>query len=234
MILRERFGVSFFTSDLITVPHGFSTRLGGVSDAPFDTLNLGSSAVDSGVLENYERFAAAVGIQREDFVFTRQVHGDHLEWAENRVLEDCDGLLTRRKNRALTVVWADCVPILLQGENCVAAVHSGWRGTKLNIAAKAVKMMESSKIRAAIGPCICKKCFEVQNDVACEFPAYAEKISETHWQIDLRDIVKNQLKSAGVSEIDVSEQCTCCEEKLFFSHRRNGQPRGTHSAVIAL
>ncbi|GHU88963.1 laccase domain protein [Clostridia bacterium] len=230
MELNERGGVQFFTSKLITVPHGFATRVGGVSEPPFDTLNLGSSAIDGAVTENYLRFAKAIGVPRESLVFTKQVHGDNIVWAENRGKDDCDGLITRQKGLTLTILWADCVPILLQGDGCVAAVHAGWRGTALGIVKKTVKMM-SGNIRAAIGPAIGKCCFEVQSDVARHFPK-SEKSDGEHWKVDLKAINRDQLLSAGVTEIDISEECTHCNEKLFFSHRRTGNPRGTQAAVI--
>ena len=151
-------GVTFHTADAFTaaggVAHGFATRLGGVSTGPYAQLNLGITRPDerAAVRENYHRFCAAIGVDETRLVMTHQVHEDGIRVATAAdVLPDLldpidyrvDGLVTNTPGLALTIYYADCIPVLLYDPvgKAIAAVHSGWRGTSLGIAPKAVAKM---------------------------------------------------------------------------------------------
>ncbi len=165
------------------VRHGFSTRRGGVSPSPFDTLNLGPAVADKreNIYANFDRFCAAVGVRRSQLVLTKQVHedtvrvvtrddcGDGLE----RPAVPCDALIACDPAVALMVFFADCTPVLLYDPDtqAVGALHAGWRGTALGIARKTVNVMRETfstnpaRLRAAIGPCIHPCCFKTRRDV---------------------------------------------------------------------
>lgn len=180
-------GVRFAFSPLLGVPHGFSTRIGGVSTLPHTaSLNLSADCGDGRdcVLENLRRFCAAVGIAADGIVSPPQIHS-----ASVRVVTDadrgrgyfrpaefsCDGTISVTRDVSPAVRTADCVPILLSARDkegvpfAVAAIHAGWRGTSAGIAAEAVRLLVSlgadpARICAAIGPSISRCCYEVGQD----------------------------------------------------------------------
>ncbi|MCL1819864.1 MAG: peptidoglycan editing factor PgeF [Oscillospiraceae bacterium] len=250
--------VRFYTSEVLDgVTHAFSTRVGGVSRPPFDTLNLGSSEYDdeNDILQNYNLFTSAIGIDPESLVFTKQIHSDRIRVAgynhrgngfSRPSMWECDALITDVPGVTLTIFWSDCVPILLYDPTvrAIGAVHAGWRGTAAAIAVKtAAAMVERygcSDIRAAIGPAIGACCFETDDDVpramrfgGADMSAYIAK-SGDKYQIDLKGINAWLLNRAGIKHIEVSPLCTCCLDEEFFSHRRSGLARGTQAAVIAI
>ena len=176
----------YLTSDLISgaVVHCFSTRRGGVSTGHLSSLNLGVHRGDdwNNVYENYRRLGAAVGFTPEQTVFTHQTHTDRVArvgaedrgWGLFREVEpERDGIYTNEPGVALVCFSADCTPILLHDpvRHAVAAVHSGWRGTALGIAARCVEAMtrefgtDPADLQAAIGPCIGPCCFETGPEV---------------------------------------------------------------------
>lgn len=245
---------------LRAVPHGFSTRLGGVSEGCLASLNLGTQRGDTreNVLENYRRFASAVGFRTEDMVFSRQVHGDFVarvgrkncgEGLHIEVPEARDGLMTDEPNVVLTIFSADCTPILLFDpvRRAVAAVHAGWRGTALGIAGRVVERMREEfgckpeHLRAAIGPCIGKCCFETDADVpeamlrsvGDEAQGYIEPHGEKY-TVDLKGINALWLRRAGVKTVQISDDCTSCLCERYWSHRRTRGHRGAQAAVILL
>ena len=183
MTRQEAGGLVFFTSDAMDTVHAFSTRVGGVSPAPYDSLNLGGSATDSrgNILENYTRFGKAAGFDWKRLVFTKQVHGSRVRVVGGRQSgeglfgesQECDCLLTDTPGLPVAVFGADCVPILLYDplRRAVGAVHAGWRGTAQGIAGAAVSAMGAAfgtdprHLRAAIGPGIGPCCFETDADV---------------------------------------------------------------------
>ena len=181
----QKGSLEYLTADALEGSvHCFTTRYGGVSTGQFSTLNLGTSRGDSmeNVLRNYEILGAAVGFSPEDVVHTWQEHTDTIlrvgkadcgKGLFRNQPEVCDGLITDEPGVALVCFAADCTPVLLFDpvKNVAAAVHAGWRGTALGIAAKAVEAMtrefgcEPENIGAAIGPCIGACCFETDGDV---------------------------------------------------------------------
>ena len=257
-------GVCILTAPNFREPgliHAFSTRIGGVSQPPYDSLNLGKAGEDprGGILENYRRFAKAAGFALDTLVMTRQVHGAHIRAVEPRdcgqglrvpVPEDCDGLMTRASGVTLGVFSADCTPVLLADPvtKALAAVHAGWRGTALGIAAQAVKQMRETygvnpvDLLCAVGPSIHPCCFETDDDVPQamrnalpqDAQPYLRPVSPGRWAVDLQGLNRLWLTKAGVPGASVTEsgRCTCCEEPLFYSHRRQGARRGSMLSVI--
>ena len=252
--------LEYLTSSLLTgAAHCFSTRFGGVSEGYLASLNLGTHRGDrpENVRENYAILGRAVGFLPERTVFTRQVHSDVIERVgaaqcgrglQYEATEGCDGLITDEPGVALTVFSADCTPVLLYDpvRRAAGAVHAGWRGTAAGIAAKAAEKMvrelgcRPENIRAAVGPCIGPCCFETDADVpeamlaalgaeaeACIRPA-GEK-----FYVDLKELNAIWLRRAGVTQIDVSAECTCCRPERFWSHRRVGGHRGSRAAFSA-
>ena len=261
-------GVVFYRSELIPTAHGFSTRLGGVSLLPHTKeLNLGFSRGDDEdtVLENLERFSSAVGVDAESIISVTQIHSDKIRTVDiNNIGEGyfvsecdaCDGYITEAPGVTVGVKTADCVPILLYAPpadgfgGAVSAVHSGWRGTALAIAAKAIERLvglgaNKNNIIAAIGPSIGGCCYTVKKDFYESFLNAAGKelterfvlpVSDGIWRVDLKSVNKQTLIDCGLNEenIDVSDACTCCMNEEFYSHRAMNGIRGTMLSVISM
>ena len=239
-------GVTYMTR------HIFTTRHGGVSTGVYASLNLGINRGDEeeNVRENYRRLGAMLGCSR--FVFANQQHTDNIlnvgsEQVKNdvfdRVTYVADGLITREKDIALVVFTADCVPVLLEGEGVIAAVHAGWRGTAKGIVPKAVKEMgcDPGKIKAYIGPSIGPCCYETGRDVVEPMLELmgneAEPLisySDSRFYVDLKGLNRRQLELAGVKEIEVSPDCTCCLNEKYWSHRYTKGVRGSQCGAIVM
>ena len=253
--------LEYLTADALTGSiHCFSTRLGGVSEGCLASLNLGTHRGDKpeNVLENYRILGTAVGFQSEDTVFTKQRHTDIVRRVgrENRgegllreQTEVCDAQITDEPGVALVAFTADCTPILLFDpvRKAIAAIHAGWRGTALGIAAKTVEAMTRAygcrpqNIRAAIGPCIGQCCFETDEDVpqamrsalGGEAEACIERRGEK-FHVDNKALNRIWLTRSGVRCIDISADCTMCQPERFWSHRVTHGERGSLAAVIRL
>ncbi len=239
------------TSRLLPITHGFTTREGGVSEGRWRSLNLGFSVGDDPqkVEENLRRVIRLAEVRPPALQTISQVHGDRVieagPPAEGELLArpvaEADGVWTAHAGAAVGVRTADCVPILIvdpRGKR-VAAVHSGWKGTDKRIVARAVEALAAagstrSDLLAAIGPSIRLCCYQVSPDLAERFSAQfgpsvvAEENGQQH--LDLARAVKLTLRDAGLSEeqIDLLPQCTSCEARLFFSHRRDKGMTGRH------
>ncbi|WP_242395344.1 peptidoglycan editing factor PgeF [Anaeromyxobacter oryzisoli] len=231
---------------LSAFPHGFTTRRGGVSPAPWDDLNLGGSVGDdpARVAENWHRLEAATGLL---FARVRQVHGArvvHLDAASVPV-EEADAVVSTEPGIAACVSVADCVPVLLAdpGSGAVCAVHAGWRGTIARVAAEGVRALAEiagappSRLLAAVGPSIGPCCYEVSPELADRFrtelgPVVAGGPAP---RLDLWAANRRVLEAAGVApdRIEVLGRCTSCERDTFFSHRRDAGRTGRQMAFIA-
>ncbi|MCL2083663.1 MAG: polyphenol oxidase family protein [Oscillospiraceae bacterium] len=258
---REKDTVKYYTSDALTgAPHAFSTRAGGVSAPPRDTLNLGRADCDPRAAENFRRFTAAFGADAASLVFAKQAHGDGVATVtpEHRgsgfaypAERECDALITGSPGLTLTVFWADCAPVLLYDARAGAAgaAHAGWRGAALDTAGKTARALAALSgggtggINAAVGPCIGMCCFETDADVPEAFirafgqsdmRPYIEPSGGGRFRVDLAGIVEWQLRRAGVGLVDRAGLCTCCRDGEFFSHRRMGERRGSQAACIAV
>ena len=255
-------GLVWLTSDILSgVRHGFSTRKGGVSPAPWDTLNLGVGRGDDmeNVRENYRRFCAAIGTDPMRCVLSKQVHEANVRlitaddcgkglWRD-RDYTSVDALICNTPEIPLVVFSADCNIILLYDPvgHAIGAAHAGWRGTALGIVKKTVEQMSANfgcdpaNIRAAIGPSIGQCCFETDGDVPEALRAALGAEVEPYmswngakWHIDLKAINALWLRRAGVEQIDICDHCTACRPDLYWSHRKMGQARGSQIAMICL
>ena len=255
-------GVVFYTSPLLSrlgVPHAFSTRLGGLSPAPFDSLNLGNPngcAVQDDyprIWENYRLLQSAAGCAGRELCRVHQVHGAAVVRARRGEPFDtarkADALVTDDRRRALSVRVADCVPVLLAtGDGrVVAAVHAGWRGVVAGAVPATLEEMSrgdpagARDAVAAVGPCIGPEAFEVGPEVLDEFrrafgdAAPVRTLPGGKGLVDLRRAVRTQLSKAGLREdrVDTTDRCTVRDREVFFSHRRDNGMTGRMAAVIS-
>jgi len=220
----------------------FSTRHGGVSPAPFDSLNLGRLTADDGanVDANRERLAGAVGLPRERFLYGRQVHGARVRRATEppgprRPAADEDGQATALPDAAALVFVADCLPIVLAGGGAVAAVHGGWRGLAGGIVGEGAAALRelggAGPVRAAIGPGAAGCCYEVGEEVHARF-ADVPGARAGERTLDLPAVARAKLAEAGVEEVHDVGLCTMCRRDLFFSHRGDGGTTGRQAGVV--
>jgi YfiH family protein len=229
--------------------HGFSTRLGGVSAPPFDSLNLGRAVGDDAraVAENHRRLAHAIGYDVARLYETSQVHGASVreiaigeDVARVRAVE-ADALIARASGDAVGVRTADCVPILIAdvASGAVSAVHAGWRGVVGGVISVALRALAARDPICAIGPHIRVASFEVGEDVASEIAAAVPGVDvvdrrRARPHVDLARAVVAQLEALGVARdrIDDVGGDTSLESQRFHSHRRDGARSGRHLSVI--
>lgn len=263
----ERHGVPFYAcpdSAWSGAAHGFSTRLGGVSPAPMDSLNLGANRGDApeNVRENFIRFCAAIGTDPNGLVKNHQIHSnvirpvtrvDTLDSPEIPGVCEADGLITGEPGVCLTIFSGDCIPILLYDpeSRCAAAVHAGWRGTAIGAAARAAEAMvrdygsRPEAILAAIGPGISPCCFETHDDVpeglrsglGSDAEVFIRPLSRPgKFSVDLKGANARWLERAGLKRehIAICAACTACNLDVFWSHRVQGSRRGSMAAMIQL
>lgn len=239
---------------------GFTTRHEGVSRPPYNSLNLGSSTLDSphNVEGNRSILSRAFGARLEKLVTVTQVHGSDLllldepnpDFSHFQKLE-CDGIVTNQPGVMIGVCVADCVPILLLDpvRRVAAALHAGWKGTAAGIARKGVEAIVNlfdgrpRDILAAIGPAIAPCCYEVDEPVVEAFRAAGQSIESFttpagsgKWRLDLAEANRRQLLRAGIGEanLEASPLCVSCEKDLFFSYRRDGGDTGRQMGFIML
>ena len=249
--------LEYLTVEGIAAPHGFTTRLGGVSRGYLDSLNIGMHRGDApeNVAENFAILGRAIGFDPKKLVLTRQIHtdivrvvtgNDHVSF-DHRDYPECDGLITNTPGTALVVFTADCTPVLLWDSvtGAVGACHAGWRGTAADIAGKTVRTMcaefgcQPENIRAAIGPNLGACCFETDADVPnAMLCAFGEAARETirpqgdKFYVNLKAINALALRRAGVAHIEISDACTKCAPQRYWSHRVHGAQRGSQGAII--
>lgn len=252
-------GLTLMASDLLSCPHGFTTRFGGVSRGIYASLNLSESLGDDpeAVRENYRRLKAALGVEK--LCFTKQVHGNLVRTVTAGDAREpfdevpaCDGLVTDRHGLGLIIFTADCIPLLLYDpvRHIVGAAHAGWRGTVADIAGRTVEAMarlgaDPGDIRAAVGPGISKCCFETGPEVPAAvrdalgdageaFIAPGRSVGKSF--VDLKGVNRALLLRAGLTEahIDVSPECTMCAPEKYWSHRATAGVRGSQGAIIRL
>ncbi len=245
------------------VRHGFSTRLGGVSNGIFASMNLSFTRGDSAqaVTENFKRFCETIGTDYTKVVISAQEHHTNVFAVTkedcgrgilfDRGYTDIDGLMTNEKGVVLCTQYADCVPLFFVDpvKHVVATSHSGWKGTVAQIGAVTVKRMQEtygcdpSDILAGIAPSIGPCCFEVDEPVATAFAAlpFADDSivrddNNGKYHVDLWETNRRILLNAGLrpDHITVTDLCTKCHPDVFWSHRVTGGERGSLAAFIAL
>ena len=259
---HSRWELPLLRSELIAAPfvHGFTTRAGGVSASPFDTLNLGAKWGDepARVSENRRRLERAVNAP---IFVARQVHAAVI--ARVRAGDDpravaqveADGLCSDSPGLALGVFVADCIPAVVVDPRTgsFAAVHAGWRGTVAGVLPAAVRALATEfgarpeDLRVALGPAIGPCCFEVGPEVAAAFEALSpdarargivlpsSRGTAGKANVDLKAANRLLLERAGVAPaaIDAGPECTHCDRARFFSFRRDGSGTGQLMGVVA-
>ena len=259
MIITQKQGtLEYLTAEGLTVPHGFTTRYGGVRTGSLASMNIGIHRGDAleNVAQNYRILGDAIGFHTEDIVAARQIHSDIIYRAtaadRGGCLTEgaspvCDALITNEPGVALNVFTADCTPILYHDPvtGAVGAAHAGWRGTAAGIAAKTVQAMadaygcDPANIRTAIGPHIGQCCFETDADVPQamldalgeDARPFIEKRGDKYY-VNLTQINSLFLRRAGILHIESCPDCTACQTDRFWSHRRHGGTRGSQGAII--
>lgn len=223
---KEVNGVPFLSYPMLEetgiVNHGFSTRLGGVSKGCWATMNISTTRGDDpeDVRENQRRIAGAIGVQPEDMTFTNQTHTTNVAVVKagdrGKRFQETDGMITDVPGICLVTFYADCVPLYFV-----------------------------DPVKKAIGPSICRDCYEVSGDVIQQF---RESFDEAYWpelfykkengkyQLDLWRANERIFTEAGIREdhIAVTNVCTHCNPDILFSHRTTGDKRGNVSAFLAL
>ena len=226
------------------VKHGFSTRLGGVSEGIYSSMNLSFAQGDDEerVKENFRRMAHAIGVPEDALVRAQQTHTTNVHRVtlenKNEALKDIDGLITNEPGICLVTTYADCVPLYFVDpvHKAIGLSHSGWRGTVGKIGDNTLREMkvtfgtEAKDVFAAIGPSICQDCYEVSEDV---IDCFKESFDRKHWkqlfyekkdkkyQLNLWKANEIILLEAGVlkEHIAVTNLCTNCNPEVLFSHR---------------
>lgn len=248
------------------VSHLFSTRMGGVSEGIYSSMNFSYTRGDrkDAVDENYRRIAAALGCRVEDIICSDQTHTTNLRVVGRedggkgiirpKDYQDVDGLLTDEPGVYLATFYADCVPLYFVDvkRRAIALAHSGWRGTVARMGQRVVEKMQEvygtdpADLVAVVGPSICQECYEVSEDVAEAFsaafrgPGQAEEIllekGGGKYQLDLWRANEIVLTEAGIPEgsIQVTDLCTCHNERYLFSHRASHGQRGNLGAFLGL
>lgn len=282
---RENYLLEYLTFPNLTdtgiVRHLFTTRTGGVSEGIFSSLNLSFTRGDNPVhvLENYRRVTCALGCTPEDIVCSDQTHTSNIRLVKNsdrgkgvtcpKDFTDIDGLVTNVPGIALATFYADCVPLYFVDpvHHAIGLAHSGWKGTVLGMGGKMVERMQKEfgtrpeDLQAAIGPSICRECYEISEDVAQYFKTMSDESEEflqeikdktCYIQEDLRILYPGKkegkyqldlwlanliiLHKAGIPlcNITVTDICTCHNPDYLFSHRASLGKRGNLGAFLLL
>lgn len=245
------------------VRHIFSTRLGGVSNGRYSTMNMSFTNGDNrdNVLENYNILCSAVGINTSNLVLSHQTHTNNVKVVTvddcgtgviKPSFQDVDGLVTNNKGVALVTQFADCTPLLFCDpvKKVIATSHAGWRGTVKQIGKITVEKMVNehgcrpADIIAGIGPCIGQCCYEVDEPVFSEFKKLDyldfDKIfiykNNGKYMLNLVEANKQILINSGIlyENMDISDICTCCNHEHLHSHRATNGQRGNMAAIIEL
>ena len=251
-------------SEINFINHAFSTRLGGVSEGEFTSMNMAFNRGDNpeNVTENYKRICKSAGFDFDSLTASAQDHNTFVRavTSENkgvgiykpRDLQSVDALITNEKGVTLVTYYADCTPLFFVDtkQKAIGLAHAGWRGTVGRIGEKVVNKMTElygtnpADIVAAIGPAISVCCYEVDKPCADNFYALSDLDSSRFvfpkdngkYMIDLLETNRQILVAAGVKNenITISDICTNCNSELLWSHRATKGKRGTMSAFMCI
>jgi YfiH family protein len=240
---REREGVRWLEAVLPGARAAFSTRIGGVSEQPYEALNVAVLTGDEPdrVRENRQRLAGALGRDAGGVVMGRQVHGaelrEHRAPQVPRVYADVvrspdqvDAHGTANPDLTPLVMVADCLPVAMAGPAGVAMAHCGWRGLAAGIVAETANAIGATS--AAIGPGIGPCCYEVGEEVLAEFDDL-DGVAEGR-MLDLSAVARGLIARAGVAQVESADLCTSCNAELFYSHRRDGERTGRQAGLVWL
>jgi len=212
---------------------GFTTRVGGVSEGVYESLNLTNGTGDDPerVEENRRRACEWLSLPYELLSFNRQVHSPTVHRAGRRGAPG-DGLWTDEPRLPMLAFSADCLPIAIartDGTRRLAVVHAGWRGLSEGVVDAAVGAV-GGECAAVVGPAIGPCCYEVGHEVSALF----DDDLTAHGRLDLWAAAERALRRAGVAVVERVDLCTRCNPELFFSHRRSGRARGVQGVIGAL
>ncbi|WP_456271613.1 peptidoglycan editing factor PgeF [Bacillus sp. AK031] len=241
---------------------GITGKQGGSSTGSFQSLNMGLHVNDEpeAVKKNRAILSETIDFPLDNWVCAEQTHGDNIQWVTkkdggkgaldySKSISGTDGLITGDPDLLLTMCYADCVPIYFihPGRRLIGLAHAGWKGTVLNIAGRMVDEFTSQGVRAeeikvAIGPSICRNCYQVDDRVIDKVKKLLEDCNEKpynlkyegQYELDLKQTNYQTLLNSGVpsGNISVSELCTACESTEFFSHRRDQGKTGRIMSFI--
>jgi YfiH family protein len=246
------------------IKHGFSTRLGGVSEGIFSTMNLAFNRGDNkdSVVENYKRLCGSIGLDFNTLVASAQDHHTFVRVVTSkdygvgitkpRDIQSVDALVTNEKNVTLVTYYADCTPLFFvdTAKKAIGLAHAGWRGTVGRIGEKVISKMsecfgsDPGDIKCAVGPAISKCCYEVDkacadefyklDDLDCSLFIFPKENNKYH--LDLLECNRQILVKSGVKpeNITISDLCTKCNSELLWSHRATNGQRGTMCALMSI
>jgi len=241
--------MAFVRAPNLSVPHAFTTRAGGVSGGPFESLNLGLSSGDdpAPVAENRRRVLSAFGTDENSACAFSQVHGSRVltgrpSWFE----EEADAVVTDQPGLLLVVSTADCLPVLFHDPvtGAVGAAHCGWRGTLAGVAGATLTKLtalygtDPTDVRVAFGPAITAPNYQVGPEVAAAFQDAGFRAvtpdGSGSFLLDVASANRAQLLRGGVKPDNLWESglCTYGDPARFYSHRRDRGQTGRHWAVI--
>lgn len=251
-------------SEIKFINHAFTTRLGGVSEGEFESMNMAFNRGDSveSVTENYRRFCASAGFDYESLTASAQDHNTFVRAVTSadrgvgiykpRDMQSVDALITNERGVTLVTYYADCTPLFFVDtkNKAIGLAHAGWRGTVGRIGEKVVRKMielygtNPADIKAAIGPAISVCCYEVDKPCADNFHALDDLDTDKFvfpkdsgkFMIDLLETNRQILVKSGVKpeNITISDLCTNCNSELLWSHRATKGHRGTMSAFMCI
>ena len=254
---KTKGGIPFYSSSLMEAEDWLEH---GVTPASYSrgsfNLGLNRGEDEQVIVERRGKVARAFSVDLSRLVCLRQVHSDRVIWVEDNmcgsetvnfctVIENADGLVTATSDILLATSHADCVPILLADpeRRVVAAVHAGWKGTASTIVIKALELMKERintnpcRCLAAIGPAASGCCYQVGEELKPHFAAVLKRVElDFGTYLDLPEINRRLLLTAGLqdSAIDKATICTICDDRSFFSHRRQGEAAGRMWSLIKM
>lgn len=234
---------------------GYTTRLGGVSFAPYNSLNTGfnSGDIQENVLANRKKIFHHLNQSLDKAIFPRQTHTSNIQIVDSRHkgsgainvetgFANTDGLFTDDPNPILLVQTADCLPIFLCDAKLkvIGILHAGWRGTVKEILVKGIQLLMNhfkvlpTDIYIHFGPCIKPCCYEVGDEVVQQFTSIIKKNNRFYADIVEENRIQALQNGVPASHITQTKYCTYCEKDLFFSYRRDGIKTGRMASFIAL
>jgi len=256
---EEKSGVKYLKSSILDYDeliHAFTTRIGGITPAPMDSFSLGTAGMaefKNHVKDNRKKICEILNIDYSRIINPEQKHTDNIKIVKTPYddISSTDGIITSQKNLVLLLLFADCTPIIIYApkEQVLGIIHAGWRGTAKKIAHKAINLFKSEfdispdSLKAAIGPAIGQCCypvsvetyFELQKTINCNHVNIFKNIEDSDKvKVDLKLLNYQQMAEAGIQNIDLFEDCTSCNNSLFYSYRAENGQTGRHGAIASL